>query len=142
MKMLSSKIKNKMRPVMQHAAAQASRHVERLSPATKKIAVIVFCVLFSALSICIIAKTLSGKDKKIFFIRPWIMPVHLRKNLRIPQPYISDEAYQRIEMFKKYLDSNSITDKKAFYQIITARPHLMDSIIMFEKLYRSQSKKH
>jgi hypothetical protein len=74
-------------------------------------------------------------------MRPTMMPLHLGKNISVPPPFISDDAYQRIEQFKKYLDSISITDKKTFIQIVNERPHLMDSITMFEKLYRSQSKK-
>jgi len=141
MKAILNKIKTKIRPALQQVASSASRQAERLSPERKKIAVIIFCILFSALSICIIAKTLSEKHNKIFFMRPTMMPLRLWKNINVPPPFISDDAYQRIEQFKKYLDSISIADKKNYEAIINSRPHLTDSIAMFEKLYLSQSKK-
>ena len=141
MKPLLAKIKNKIGPALQHVASSASKHAEKLSPTRKKFVVIIFCILSSALAICIIAKTFSNTHRNVFFMRPTMMPLHLGKNIKSPQSFISDDAYQRIEQFKKYLDSISIADKKAFTQLINERPHLMDSIMQFEKLYRSQSKK-
>jgi len=97
--------------------------------------------LFMSLSICIAINTLSRFGVKTLPIMPVRIPSHIGKNIRIPSAFISEESYQKIEQFKKYLDSISISDKKTFNQIIAARPGLIDSIAMFEKLYLSQSKK-
>jgi hypothetical protein len=139
--MLLAKIKNKIRPALQRVSAWASQHAEKHSPARKKIAVIIFCILFMTLSICIAINTLSKSSIRTLPIMPVRIPSHIGKNIRIPSAFISEESYQRIEQFKKYLDSMSIADKKNYDAIINARPHLMDSITMFEKLYLSQSKK-
>ena len=141
MKIIVDKIKKRIHPVMQRVSACASRHAEKLSPARKKHVVNIFCILFMSLSICIAINTLSRFGVKTLPIMPVRIPSHIGKNIRIPSAFISEESYQKIEQFKKYLDSISISDKKTFNQIIAARPGLIDSIAMFEKLYLSQSKK-
>ena len=141
MKAILEKTKNKIDPVIQRLSAWASQHVEKLSPARKKIAVIIFCILFMTMSIFIAINTISKSGVHTLPIMPVRIPSHIGKNIRMPSAFISEESYQKIELFKKYLDSISISDKKTFNQIIAARPGLIDSIAMFEKLYLSQSKK-
>ena len=141
MKKIMEKIKNKICPVMEHAASLAGRHAEKLSPRRKKIAVIIFCILSSLLSFYFIAKAFNGNGAKVFFMRPLTAPLHVGKNLEMPRSFISEDAYRKIELYKRYLDSISMADRKTFLQIVGERPGLMDSIGMFEKLYLSQSKK-
>lgn len=141
MKIILDKIRNKIYPGMQRVFAWASQHTEKLSPANKRIAVIIFCILSMSLSICIAINTASKPNGRILPIMPVRVPSHIGKNIALPSAFISKESYQRIEQFKKYLDSISIADKKNHDAIINARPHLMDSIALFEKLYLSQTKK-
>ena len=141
MKKILDKIKSKIRPVMMRVSSWASRHAEKLSPTRKKIAVIIFCVLFMSLSICIAINTLSKSGVRALPVMPVRIPLYIDKNIKAPSAFISDASYQRIEQFKKYLDSISVADKKNYDAIIDAWPGLIDSIGMFEKIYLSQSKK-
>jgi hypothetical protein len=141
MKVIIDRIKSRTQPALQRASGWASQHAEKLSPARKKIVVIIFCILFMSLSICIALTTLSRSGVRTLPVMPIRVPSHIGKNIRMPSAFISEVSYQKVEQFKQYLDSISISDKKTFDQIIAARPGLIDSIAMFEKLYLSQSKK-
>ena len=48
-----------------------------------------------------------------------------------------------IEEFKNHMDSlkQSETGKSLYDSITSARPHLIDSILFLEKIYRTQSSK-
>ena len=53
---------------------------------------------------------------------------------------ITHEEYRRIELFKSYLLQlkDDETNKIKFDSIMRERPHLLDSITLFEKMYLSQ----
>lgn len=55
---------------------------------------------------------------------------------------IGQEEYRRIQDFKKYMDSIASTPsgRKIFDSIITARPGLIDSILISGYLFQSQTK--
>lgn len=111
---------------------QFAQRINQLSPLKKKIAVIFFCILLSFISAQIIIKTIFLKTPDIILIHHAVLPQHIGKaNRQQPSFFISPADFERIEKIKKNLDSN----------VIKQRPGLMDSIILFEKIYYSQSKK-
>jgi hypothetical protein len=98
----------------------------------KKIAVILFCLLSAFISMRIIIKTVYLKTPDMILIRRPVVPSHIGKTNPVqPFFYISPEDFERVERIKKNHDSS----------IIKHRPGLMDSIILFEKIYQSQLKK-
>ena len=56
---------------------------------------------------------------------------------------ITKEEYDKIQRFRKYMDSlpRSLSGKKLYESILINRPRLMDSIILIENIYQSQTKK-
>jgi hypothetical protein len=125
----------------QNVAGRLSAFFERYPAGKKKAALVFFCMVCSSISICIVASSMSGKSRKPFSSMQFHVPPHIGKNTREPGTPVSDEVFQRIERFRKYLDTISRADKKAFDNMILTRPHLLDSITLFEKLYQAQSKK-
>ncbi|HEY4876921.1 MAG TPA: hypothetical protein VIH86_15180 [Puia sp.] len=109
----------------------------------KKILLIGFCILFGSLSICIIVNTFYEKSlsRSIPALTPVSIPHHIGKNFHQPGAIIDETTYIRVEHFKKYLDSLKINNIGRYTEIMKTRPHLMDSIIAFEKIYLLQIKK-
>jgi hypothetical protein len=136
-------LKKKVQGLAGFCAGWLTNKTEKLSPAKKKVLLALFCLLFCGYSMYLIAAALffpANKNSAVF-IRRIHAPVHIGKNFIGPDPVISAESFERVEYFKKQLDSVAKTDPKAFQNLMHGRPHLMDSIALFEKLYYSQSKK-
>jgi hypothetical protein len=124
-----------------NAAGRLTAFSEKYPACKKKAALVFSCLFCSSICIYIVASSMSEKNGKPFSAIQFHIPRHIGKNTRVPSLPVSEETYQRIEQFRKYLDSLSVADKKTFDKMITARPRLMDSIALFEKLYHAQSKK-
>ena|SRR5579871_179296 len=125
-------LKNQLRSFVKRYAERMNSHAARFSVKQQKIGLIVFCLLFSIISTSILIETFSEKqDKEKIFEVHLDTPLHIGKNLSMPAPVISKEDFERIEKFKAGIDSAQLK----------VRPHLMDSIKLFEQLYQSQTKK-
>jgi hypothetical protein len=109
----------------------------------KKMLLIGFCILFGSLSICIVVNTVYEKtfSRSIPALDPIAIPYHIGKNFHQPGVMIDELTYLRVEHFKKYLDSLKIHNAGRYTEIMNTRPHLMDSITAFEKIYLFQLKK-
>jgi hypothetical protein len=140
-------MKTLLKRKMQHFAMRSTdflnKRTESFSQAKKKTMLALFCILSFVFSMYIIATsvTVHGKSGPAFIIPRTSLPVHIGKSFPEPEPYISKETFERVEYFKEKLDSIARTDTATFNKLTEARPHLMDSIVEFEKLYYSQPKK-
>jgi hypothetical protein len=136
-------LKQKVNELGNSCARWLNRKTEKLSTVKKKILLALFCLLFCGYSIYITAAALFShtKNNSTVFIRHVQLHPHIGKNLISPAPVISEESFERVEYFKKQLDSVAKANPASFKGIMHDRPHLMDSIGLFEKLYYSQSKK-
>lgn len=119
---------------------------ERLSGKTKLILLLVFIGLVGGYSLYLIAENFLYKGTSTFYISPIKKPEHVQQSGDVVMPheaFISEEEYQRINGFKLYMDSmaRSPSGKNLFDSIATARPGLMDSILIIEKIYQPQTKK-
>lgn len=54
---------------------------------------------------------------------------------------VDEDTWQKIQVFKQYMDSLRLSESKKYDSIILSRPGLMDSIAMVEELYYSQKSK-
>ena len=86
-----------------------------------------------------------GKGKQTGSQHQILSLIHISPHIGKPnairvKPYIPETVYKQVEAFKKYMDSLSRNDKKKYEEILGQRPGLPDSILLFEKLYLSQSK--
>jgi hypothetical protein len=79
------------------------------------------------------AHAIFGKEDKqpAFQVKQVDAPKHFDKTgseINEPENYVSEEMYQEIQDYKKYMDSLGLT----------IRPGLMDSINILESIYHSQ----
>ncbi len=118
------------------------KKTERLSYRTKRKWLILFCVLGIGCSISVIGYS---------FIT--IQPSIIRNNIRLPAhlvnlPYSSQVKdsfitalqYKRIQHFEQYLErqKNDASGKLFYDSLISARPHLLDSLRTIDSLFLSQ----
>ena len=103
-----------------------------LSANQKKTALFLFCTAFTGISLYIIISTIviAKTFPSTMYLRRPLMPGHIGKtNKTIVNAGIAESLYRRIESLKNN-DS-----------LLKARPHLIDTIKLIEKLYQSPSKK-
>lgn len=118
-------------------STQTSRRV-------KVILLIIFCLLSGGISFYTANRSFSGKHDLSISDGSIKTPKHIHEHSKeiSTAVRISEEEYQRIHKFKQYLDSiaNEPFGRKTFDSIITARPGLLDSILIIEHIYLSQTK--
>jgi hypothetical protein len=110
----------------------------------KLILLIVFCLLAGSISFYAAKSSFSGKQKISLSANSIKKPknIHKPSKERRTSVGITHEEYLRIYNFKLYLDSIASTPsgRITFDSIITARPGLIDSILIIEHIYLSQTK--
>jgi hypothetical protein len=118
------------------------RKSELLSLSAKKYSLIFFCALFGGSSIAIIIRSVAS-EKKTVRVTNISKPGHTRQDeitsLELDS-VITRREYERMIQLKNYLlqlKSDSAS-RKQYDSITLLRPHLMDTIILFEKMYLSQ----
>ncbi|HSZ85845.1 MAG TPA: hypothetical protein VK787_07425 [Puia sp.] len=137
------RISDKINIYQHNASDKLNNRFENYSARKKKMLLISFCILFGSISLCIIINTFYEKSfsKSIPVLSPVSIPYHIGKNFHEPGAIIDESTFIRVEHFKKYLDSLKINNRGRYTEIMNTRPHLMDSIIAFEKIYLLQLKK-
>jgi len=83
-----------------------------------------------------------------FTSKPQIRTMHVRHIPTLPLVkekeetaiLLTTEAYKRLQLFKKYMDSLRIDKdgKRIYDSILLARPGMMDSVAVLEKMYLKQ----
>lgn len=53
---------------------------------------------------------------------------------------VTAATYKRFQQFRKYMDSLRICDTVHYDSILLARPGLMDTVLILEKIYLQQQK--
>lgn len=110
----------------------------------KLILLIIFCLLAGSISFYAAKRSFSGKQKISLSANSIIKPKHIHQPDEETRSTagITHEEYLRIYNFKLYLDSiaNTPSGRRTFDSIITVRPGLIDSILIIEHIYLSQTK--
>jgi hypothetical protein len=115
---------------------------ELLSAQAKTFSLIFFCLLFGGSSLAVIIHSATTKEQSISIskISKPAHPIQDEKNYLKPDTSITKKEYDRVEQFKSYLfdlKTDSFGRIK-FDSIMQARPRLIDSINLFEKMYSQQ----
>jgi hypothetical protein len=140
--MLIKNLKTKITNKQKLFAGKLSAIDAKLSPSKKKMILALFCFLFGAISIYVIVATVTRRLLPHDLpVNPITIPYHIGKNFHQPGSMIDTDTYNRVEHFKHYLDSLKVNNIGHFTEIMNTRPHLMDSITAFEKIYITQLKK-
>lgn len=135
-------ISSKWKSFKERIATYLQRKSEMLSGQTKRYSLIFFCLLFGGSSIAIIIHSATTKGQQVS-ITKISKPAQSMQNEKIylqGDSAITKSEYERVEQFKSYLfqlKTDSSGGKK-FDSIMRARPQLMDSINLFEKIYSQQ----
>ena len=136
------KIKNKIKDCGFRIAEKLKHKAARYSLRRQRFFLIVFCVLFSVITISTVVQTFWSPSflTDPLCVKPVNLQPHLGKSYGIPPPVISSASFLHVENFKHLLDSISLSDTVFYNKIIRERPQLQDSIRQFEKLFHAQSK--
>jgi hypothetical protein len=133
---------DKWRAAKRRFATYLQRKSELMSDSLKKLSLLFFCSLFSAISIAIIIRSSTTKEQAVS-VRVISKSAHAGNDgitsLK-SDSVITKSEYERIIGFKNYFLhlKTDTTGKRQYDSIISVRPKLMDSIILFEKMYLSQ----
>lgn len=138
-------ILNKWKAFKQKIADRLQEKSELLSSKAKKHTLILFCLLFGGSSILIIVHSLTTKSKTIK-IASISKPAHTNdggQSMLQTGSIITRQEYNRVIQLETYLLSlrSDSLGKKKYDSIIISRPHIMDSIKLFKKMFLSQNKK-
>lgn len=126
----------------QKFAAYLQQRSELLPLKSKKVILILYFMVFTSASILTVVNTTVNK-KGGLGIKQIPRPSSAKDKVDIEtktDSVITQKDYKKIELFKFYLlqlRDDSINRKK-FDSIMLLRPHLLDSITLFEKMYLSQ----
>jgi hypothetical protein len=119
------------------AASWLHEKTSSYSPIQKKIALIIFCILFGGLSFYILAGSIHGHD---FNNRNLIID-HLHSGTHPPTIHtIPDSLYQKVERVKEWLDSIRQNDPNRFKVILLSKPFLLYNLQLIERIHQSQMK--
>lgn len=131
--------------LQQRWAVFMQRHTERLSAKWKIITLSLFCLCAGGFSLLLIARSLMSDHTATFRVTQGKSWQHIGKSgeeKTNATAIVTKKEYEKIQRFRKYMDSLAISPsgKKSYDSILINRPGLMDSIILIENIYLSQTK--
>lgn len=111
-----------------------------------KIYLIVFCIGCGGYSIYLFTDAIVSPDakNKVLQIDKASIPKYFEDtgdDIMATDNSVDEETFNQIQQFKKYLDSLKQSKSYLYDSIITARPFLMDTVLMLEQIYYSQKQK-
>lgn len=111
-----------------------------------KLILIVFSVCAGGYSIYLIVNSVFSPERKqkALEIQQMDIPKHFNKTgdeTVMPEATIDEQNYLQIQDFRKYMDSLKLNRTNEYDSILQARPGLMDSVQVLEKIYLSQKQK-
>lgn len=111
-----------------------------------KMWLIIFCVTCGGYSIYLLTNAIisSASTQHSIKIEPVKVPKHYDKSgdeLITSDNAVDEQTFQNIHAFKKYMDSLKQAGSKDYDSILTARPFLMDTVLLLEQIYYSQKQK-
>lgn len=117
---------------------------ERLSVSSKRLIVIVFCLISFSSCVYLIITSFFGNHPaniSIAAIRVHKQVLQNENRPLTPPKGVSKQTFEKIEKFRAYLDSlaKSNSGRRIYDSILTYRHGLIDSLALLENLNKSQS---
>jgi hypothetical protein len=110
-----------------------------------KVLLFLFCLSAGGYSVYLIANavTNAAKTEQSFKPSQINMPKHLNKSGEefIAETKVDEETFYKIQNFKNYMDSLKQNKSYLYDSILSARPFLIDTVLMLEEIYYSQKQK-
>lgn len=127
-------------------AATMNKLFEKMNYKRLKIWLVVFCICCGGYSIYLLVDAIMrpATNQQSIKIDPVKVPRHYNNTgdeMLTPDNAVDEETFQKIQAFKKYMDSLKLTANKQYDSILVARPYLMDTVLMLEQIYYSQKQK-
>jgi hypothetical protein len=111
-----------------------------------KLSLIIFCIGCGGYSIYLFADAIvsPASNQNTIKIEQAVVPKHFDKTgdeIIAAENCVDEETFNQIQQFKQYLDSLKQNKSYLYDSILTARPLLMDTVLMLEQIYYSQKQK-
>ena len=111
-----------------------------------KLYLIIFCICCGGYSIYLFTDAIVSPDakSKALQIDKASIPKHFEDtgdDIMATDNTVDEETFHQIQQFKKYLDSLKQSKSYLYDSIVTARPFLMDTVLILEQIYYSQKQK-
>lgn len=124
-----------------------TKQTANLSPRNLLIVWGTFIAFSAGYSICLIAKSLSGKAPYVITVIPIAKPVNALSTAVVPiqkSSSVSKTELEKIIRFRIYMDSlsRSPTGKRVLDSITHKHPGLLDSLAIIENYYQSYFKNY
>jgi len=117
-------------------ADRLQQKTETYSVKTKKYLLVIFCMLFAGSSVLVIVNAFRAKQHHIIRVEAIPSPNIIHDQPK-PDAIITKQEWEKIERYKTIILS---LPKITYDSLMRVRPHLMDSIRLFENLYSSSIK--
>ena len=132
-------VQNKFAKVMDKIVA--GMNTKRL-----KLYLIIFCIGCGGYSIYLFTDAIISPDvnNKALQIDKASIPKHFDNtgdDIVAPDNSVDEETFNQIQQFKQYLDSLKQSRSYLYDSILSARPLLMDTVLLLEQIYYSQKQK-
>lgn len=127
-------------------AITMNKAFEKMNHKRLKIWLIVFCITCGGYSIYLLVNAIisPASTQHSIKIDPVKVPKHFDNTggeLLTPDNSVDEQTFKNIQVFKGYMDSLKRAGSKEYDSILTARPFLMDTVLMLEQIYYSQKQK-
>lgn len=144
---VASQLTKRCHALQSRLAATLQTKSEKLSTGAKKAWLFLFCFVASTYCLYTISRSLHIRSPVLSAVNVIKAPPLLQPHeiLHKPAPeIITDNELQKVQLFKRYMDSLSQTAGGVIIRdsIIRQRPGLMDSIAELEKTFGSNTFKH
>ena len=111
-----------------------------------KLLLIIFCIGCGGYSIYLFADAIvsPAASQNTIKIEQAVVPKHFDKTgdeIIAAENSVDEETFNQIQQFKHYLDSLRQNKSYLYDSILTARPLLMDTVLLLEQIYYSQKQK-
>lgn len=144
---VATSIANKLLRWQKRGTGYLNQKFEGVGAQSLRIGLIIFCFLGCGCSLYVIVEAILENDNGgLQKITPLRIPILRSEYESVPyamEPVVSDDEYQQLQGFKKYMDSlqKVPAGKKLYDSLLRARPGMMDSVGMLEKIYLSKKQR-
>jgi hypothetical protein len=135
MRKWQSYIMHRLNATGHRIADNLQRKTNRYSSFRKRLYLFAFCGMFFGSSIYIVIHAFDHSVTKPLQIQAMTKPIAVPERMKVIP--IAKQEYERIERYKQQILS---LPKQRYDSLLLVRPHLLDSIRLFENLYQSQLK--
>jgi hypothetical protein len=140
---LNKLVRSRITARQKQLAERLSSYDARLTKKRRTLILMFFCFSYGVGSVHLAVSGLTSKISSTGFsksITPMdlTIPFHIGQHVQPHAAVIDSATFNRVKHFRLYLDSLKINDPVRYMEIMSTRPHLMDSIMEFEKIYLTQ----